>query len=150
MIPLDLEQVTDPTDPLVAELAERQFRSRIRYRYVDETAGRAAAADLVAGLLPDSRLVRTQVGFVWLGPDTEHTPVLDVGADDVEDVPALRDLAAELAGAPLGPSVIPGEPVREAFVADGSFRLVATSMRLDMTGVSCRPRSSRTGSRRRR
>lgn len=89
MSPLSQERVTDPADPLVAELVERQYRSRIRFRYADEAAGRAAAADLVAGLLPDSR---------------------------------------------LAPSLLPGEPVRETLVADGSFRLVATNMRLDVTG----------------
>lgn len=118
----------------MAALVERQFQRRIRFRYADEAAGRAAAHEHVAALLPDARLVRTPVGFVWLGPDAEHTPVLDVGADGVADVSALRELAAELAGAPLGPSVVPGDPAQEAFVADGSFRLVATNMRLDVTG----------------
>lgn len=132
------EHITDPGHPLVAELAERQYRWRIRFRYADESAGRAAASELVAGLLPDSRLVRTRGGFLWLGPGTGHTghtPVFDVAADDVSDVPALRDLAAGLAAAPLGPSVVPGEPALEAFVADGSFRLAATHMRLDVTGA---------------
>jgi len=109
--------VTDPADPLVAELVERQYRWRIRFRYADEEPGRAAATDLVTRLLPDSRLVRTPVGFLWLGPDGEHTPVYDVGAADLTHVPALRDLAAELAGGPLAPSVLPGEPTREVFVA---------------------------------
>lgn len=133
MRPLSQEHVTDPADPLVAELVERQWQWRIRFRYADEEAGRAAATALVMDLLPDSRLVRTPVGFLWLGPDGEHTPVYDVGADHVGDVPALRDLAAGLAGGPLGPSVIPGEPSREAFVAGEPFRLMATNMRLDVT-----------------
>ncbi|MGZ5400189.1 MAG: GNAT family N-acetyltransferase, partial [Nocardioides sp.] len=33
------------------------------------------------------------------------------------------------------PIVLPDDPVTETFVADGSFRLVATNMRLDVTGV---------------
>lgn len=134
MSPLSQERVTDPADPLVAELAERQFRWRIRFRYADEGAGRAAADDLVARLLPASRLVRTPVGFLWLGPDAEHTPVFDVAADDPANVPALRELATDLAGAPLAASVLPGESAREAFVADHSFRVAATNMRLDVTG----------------
>ena len=134
MSTLSQERVTDPADPLVAELVERQYHWRLRFRYADEVAARAAATDLVASLLPDSRLLRTPVGFVWLGPDGEHTPVHDLDAADPADVPALRDLAAELAGAPLAPSVLPGESAQDAFVADGSFRLVATNMRLDVTG----------------
>ena len=133
MSPRSQECVTDPADPLVAELVERQYHWRIRFRYADEDTGRAAATDLVMRLLPDSRLVRTPVGFLWLGPDGEHTPVYDVGAPDLDDVPALRDLAAGLARGPLGPSVFPGEPVREAFVADGSFRLMAANLRLDVS-----------------
>ena len=124
------ERVTDPADPLVAELAERQFDWRVRHRYVDERAGRDAARELVEQWLPDSRLIRTPVGFLWLGPEGEHTPVYDVRAGNVDDVPDLRDLAAELATTPLAPSVFPGEPSREAFVADGQFRLMATNMRL--------------------
>lgn len=88
----------------------------------------------MARLLPSSRLVRTPVGFLWLGPDAEHTPVFDVAADDPADVPALRGLATDLAGASLAASVLPGEPAREAFAADHSFRLAATNMRLDVTG----------------
>jgi GNAT superfamily N-acetyltransferase len=130
------DQVTDPDDPLVAELAERQWRWRIRHRYADDAAGRAAAAALVRELLDGSRLLRTPVGFVWLGPDGEHTPVHDVRAEggDPRHVAALRDLATELAGSPLAAGVPPGEPSREAFVDDGTFRLTATSMRLDVTG----------------
>lgn len=131
---LSQEQVTDPHDPLVAKLAERQWAWRLRHRYADAAEGRAAALALVQELLDGSRLLRTPVGFVWLGPDGEHTPVYDVRADDVAHVPALRDLATSLAGARLGTSSWPGEPSREAFVADGSFRLAATTMRLDVTG----------------
>ena len=140
------ESVTDPADPLVAELVERQYRWRIRFRYADEEPGRAAATDLVTRLLPDSRLVRTPVGFLWLGPDGEHTPVYDVGAADLTHVPALRDLAAELAGGPLAPSVLPGEPTREAFVADGSFRLMAANCG-STSPASCPVRSWPTGRR---
>lgn len=128
------ESVTDPDDPLVAELAERQWWWRIRHRYDEEAVGRAAARDLVLELLPGSRLLRTPDGFVWLGPDGEHTPVYDVRADALEAVPALRELAAATAGSRLGTSVLPGEPSREAFAADGTFRLTATNMRLDVTG----------------
>ena len=129
-------QVTDPDDPLVAELAERQWRWRLRHRYAEEAAGRAAATALVRELFDHSRLVRTPVGFVWLGPDGEHTLVHDVRAlgGDPGHVAALRDLATELAGSPLAAGVLPGEPSREAFVDDGTFRLAATSMRLDVTG----------------
>ena len=130
------DQVTDPDDPLVAELAERQWRWRIRHRYADEAAGRAAAAAQVRELFDHSRLVRTPVGFVWLGPDGEHTLVHDVRAEggDPRHVAALRALATELAGSPLAAGAPPREPSREAFVDDGTFRLTATSMRLDVTG----------------
>jgi ribosomal protein S18 acetylase RimI-like enzyme len=129
------EYVTDPGHPLVAELADRQWRWRLRYRYPDERTGRAAARDLVHELFGSSRLVRTPVGFVWLGPDGEHTPVLDVRADvpDAASLAALRELATELAGSPLATSVLPGEPSREGFAADGTFRRAATAMRLDVT-----------------
>ncbi|HEX6150438.1 GNAT family N-acetyltransferase [Nocardioides sp.] len=138
MSDLPQEHVTDPDDPLVAELAERQWHWRLRYRYPDAGSGRTAARDLVRELLGGSRLVRTAVGFVWLGPDGEHTPVLDVRAYEPGDpgsVAALREVATALAGSPLATSVLPGEPSREAFVADGSFRLTATTMRLDVTGA---------------
>jgi len=128
------EPVTDLDDPLVEELAERQWQWLFRHRYDDEEAGRDAARDLVRELLPASRLLRTGDGFVWLGPDGEHTPVYDVRAESTDAVPALRELATATAGSRLGTSVLPGEPSREAFVADGSFRLVATNMRLDVTG----------------
>ena len=134
MSSLSQEQVTDPADPLVAELAERQYAWRLRHRYADAPEGRAAALAMVQELLDGSRLLRTPVGFLWLGPDGEHTPVYDVGAADVADVPALRDLATSLAGSRLGTSTWPGETSREAFVADGTFRLAATTMRLDVTG----------------
>jgi GNAT superfamily N-acetyltransferase len=134
---LDPEPVTDLDDPLVAELAERQYAWRLRHRYFDTRSARAAARDLVLELLPGSRLFRTRVGFVWLGPDGEHTPVYDVRADDPGDpagVAGLRDLATRVAGSRLGTSVLPGEPSREAFVADGTFRVTAATMRLDVTG----------------
>lgn len=131
------ELVTDADDPLVSELVERQYRWRIRFRYDDEAVGRAAARDLVLGLLPDSRLLRTPVGFLWLGPDGEHTSVYDIGVADAVDVLAgvatLRDLAAGLAGAPLAASMLPGEPAREAFVVDAGFALVAANLRLDVS-----------------
>lgn len=133
------EPVTDPGDPLVHALAERQYAWRLRHRYDDAASAREAALDLVRRLLPDSRLLRTDAGVLWLGPDGEHTPVHDVWAADPaavgEQVAALRDLATRLAGAPLGTSVLPGEPSREAFVADGSFGLSATTMRLDVRGA---------------
>ncbi len=131
------EQVTDPDDPLVAELAERQYEWRLRHRYADARSARGAARALVLELLSGSRLLRTPDGFVWLGPDGDHTPVYDVRAHDPGDpdaVARLRDLATRVAGSPLGTSVLPGEPSREAFVADGTFRLTAASMRLDVTG----------------
>ena len=131
------EQVTDPDDPLVAELAERQYVWRLRHRYADARSGREAARTLVLELLPASRLLRTPVGFVWLGPDGEHTPVYDVRALDPGDpvaIAGLRDVASRVAGSRLGTSVWPGEPSREAFVADGTFRLTAATMRLDVTG----------------
>jgi GNAT superfamily N-acetyltransferase len=132
---LQQEHVTDPGHPLVAELADRQWRWRLRYRYPDERTGWAAAQDLVHELLGTSRLVSTPVGFVWLGPDGEHTPVLDVRADvpDAASLAALRELATELAGSPLATSVLPGEPSREGFAADGTFTRTATAMRLDVT-----------------
>lgn len=133
------EPVTDPEDPLVHVLAERQHAWRLRHRYDDAASGREAALGLVRRLLPDSRLLRTDAGVLWLGPDEEHTLVLDVWAADPEavrvQVAELRDLATRLAGAPLGSSVLPGEPSREAFVADGSFHLGATTMRLDVRGA---------------
>lgn len=127
------EPVTDPDDPLVEELAERQWQWRVRHRYDDEAAGRAAAGDLVRGLFDSSRVLRTDDGFVWLGPDGEHTPVHDVRASTVDGVRRLRELATSTAGSPLATSVLPGEPSREAF-ADDSFRLAATTMRLDVIG----------------
>ncbi len=133
---LEQEQVTDPDDPLVAELAERQYAWRLRHRYADASSAREAARALVLELLPGSRLLRTPIGFVWLGPDGEHTPVHDVRALDPGDpdaVAGLRDLATRVAGSRLGTSVWPGEPSREAFVADGTFRLTAATMRLDVT-----------------
>lgn len=129
------EQVTDPDHPLVHELARRQQAYRLRHRYVDEAEAAAAALALVQELLPDSRLLRSGRGWLWLGPDGERTPVFDARADDPADegsVAALRDLATEVAGAPLSASVLPGEPTREAFVADGSFERTATAMRLDL------------------
>jgi GNAT superfamily N-acetyltransferase len=133
------EPVTDPEDPVVHVLAERQYAWRLRHRYDDAASARHAALDLVRRLLPDSRLLRTEAGVLWLGPDEEHTLVLDVWAADPaavgEQVAELRDLATRLAGAPLGTSVLPGEPSREAFVADGSFHLGATTMRLDVRGA---------------
>jgi ribosomal protein S18 acetylase RimI-like enzyme len=128
----DPEQVTDPGDPLVAELAERQRHHRLQHRYDDADEAAAAALALVEELLPDSRLLRTADGWLWLGPDGEHTPVFDARAVDPGRVAALRDLATSVAGAPLAASVLPGEPTREAFVADGSFVRTATSMRLDL------------------
>lgn len=127
------EQVTDPADPLVDELVERQFRWLVRHRYADEAAGRVAAREMVLDRLPRSRLIRTPVGFVWLGPEGEQTPVYDVRADHVADVPSLRALAIALSAAPLLSSVVPGEPSQEAFVAGEPFRLMATNMRLDVT-----------------
>ncbi|GAA1475798.1 hypothetical protein GCM10009623_02440 [Nocardioides aestuarii] len=126
------EQVTDPDDPLVHELAERQRHFRLQHRYVDPEEGAAAALALVQELLADSRLLRTDVGWLWLGPDGERTPVFDARAVDPDAVVALRDLAAATAGSPLAASVLPGEPTREAFVADGSFERTATTMRLDL------------------
>jgi hypothetical protein len=57
------EQVTDPADPLVEELAERQFQWRVRHRYPDESAGRAAARELVlaAALAADPDAGRLRV-----------------------------------------------------------------------------------------
>lgn len=133
MEPLTPDPVTDPDDPLLAELAERQVRWRLRHRYPDEQAARAAAGRLVGELLPGSRLLRTRVGFVWLGPVGEHTPVYDVRAAEPSDVAALRDLATRVAGAPLATSVFPGEASREAFVDDGTFHPTAATMRLDVT-----------------
>lgn len=129
------EQVTDPDDPLVDELAVRQLQWRLRHRHHDPQAAAAAALALVRGLLPSSRLFRTPEGVLWLGPDGEHTPVYDVHAPDPADVPRLRRLAMELAGSPLGTSSWPGEPSREAFVADAGFTLTATTMRLDVAGA---------------
>jgi ribosomal protein S18 acetylase RimI-like enzyme len=128
----DPEQVIDPRDPLVAELAERQRHHRLQHRYDAAEEAASAALALVEELLPESRLLRTPDGWLWLGPDGEHTPVLDARAVDPGRVGALRDLATSLAGAPLSASVWPGEPTREAFVADGSFGRTATSMRLDL------------------
>ena len=126
------EQVTDPDDPLVLELAERQRHFRLRHRYDDAEEGAHAALALVTELLGDSRLLRTGDGWLWLGPDGEHTPVFDARADAPAGVDALRDLATAAAGAPLSASVLPGEPTREAFVTDGSFERTATTMRLDL------------------
>lgn len=128
------ELVTAADDPLVDELVERQWQWRIRHRYDDEAAGRSAARDLVVRLLPESRLLRLPDGFVWLGQDGEHTPVHDVRGDSPAAIAALRELATSEAGAPLTTSVLPGEPSREAFAADGTFRLSATNMRLDVSG----------------
>lgn len=128
----DPVQVTDPLDPLVLELAERQRHHRLQHRYDDADEAAAAALALVQGLLAGSRLLRTADGWLWLGPDGEHTPVLDVRADEPAGVSALRDLATTLAGAPLSASVLPGERTREAFVDDGSFERTATTMRLDL------------------
>ena len=119
------EQVTDHADPLVDELVERQFRWRVRHRYADEAAGRVAAREMVLDRLPRSRLIRTPVGFVWLGPDGEQTPVYDVRAGHVADVPSLRALAIELSAAPAPVERGPGraEPRgvrrRRAVPADG-------------------------------
>lgn len=131
----DPEQVTDPDHPLVTELVERQLHQRIRHRYDDLAEARRAAETQVRRLLPDSRLLRSSVGWLWLGPDAEHTPVFDAATDDDGDhgaVDRLRDLATEVAAAPLSASVHPGEPTREAFVADGSFERTAAVMRLDL------------------
>jgi GNAT superfamily N-acetyltransferase len=127
------ERVTDPADPLVAELAERQYHWRVRHRYRDAATGRRAARELVAAMLPGSRLLRVGGGFLWLGPDGEHTPVYDVRAEDPDRLAGLRDLATRLAGAPLATSVLPGEPSREGFVADGSFAPSAATLRLDVS-----------------
>src|SRR5699024_7099478 len=91
-----------------------------------------AARDLVLELLHDSRLWRLAAGgHLWLGPDGDATPVLDVVCDDLALVPAVRDVAADLAGSRLSASVLPGDPTREAFV-DASFVLAATNLRLDL------------------
>ncbi len=132
MSELLLEEVTDPEDPLVGLLADRQYRYRFRYRYGDEASARVAARDLVLDLLHDSRLWRLAAGgHLWLGPDGDATPVYDVVCDDPAHVPVVRDVAAELAGSRLSASVFPGEPTREAFV-DTSFVLAATNLRLDL------------------
>lgn len=125
--------VTDVEDPLVGVLAERQVGYRTRFRYADDDAARAAARDLVEQVWPDSRLWRLPAGgFLWLGADHEHTPVLDVDCP-VEDVDEVRGLASSLAGAPLSIGVPPGDPLREAWVGDGSFRRFAANLRLELT-----------------
>lgn len=126
------EQVTDPEDPLVRELVERQLHHRLRHRYLDAEQAAHAASELVRRLFVDSRLLRWEPGWLWLGPDGEHTPVLDARAHEPDGVAALRELATTSAGAPLSASVLPGEPTREAFVADGTFERTATTMRLDL------------------
>ncbi len=126
------EQVTDPDHPLVRGLVERQVRYRWRYRFDDSDEAETAASALVQRLLPNSRLLGLEAGWVWLGADAEHTPVLDARAVRPDHVGSLRDLATRLAGAPLSASVLPGEPTRKAFVADGSFERTATTMRLDL------------------
>ena len=134
MVEPSLSPVTDTADPLVDELVARQVEHRLRYRYPDRESALAAGRELVQRVWPGSRLWRLSTGgFLWLGADGEHTPVLDVRCDDLADVPAVRDLAASLAGAPLAASTFPGEPTREAFVADGTFRPFAANLRLAVT-----------------
>jgi len=126
--------VTDPGHPLLGELADRQFHWHDRFRDTDERAARDAARARVLEELPGSRLVELPGGFLWLGPDADRTLVRDVRCG-LDDVPAARELAARLAGSPLAVGVVPDDPVRRAFVDDGSFRLAATTMRLDLTGA---------------
>lgn len=124
---------TDVPDWLVERLVARQLEERLRFRYADEQAARTATEDLVAQVLPDSRVeLLDGGGYLWLGPDGERTPVLDLECA-VEEVPQVRDLATGLAGAPLAASVFPGDPVREAFVDDGTFRPFAANLRLSVT-----------------
>jgi GNAT superfamily N-acetyltransferase len=124
---------TDVPDWVVDAFVERQLEHRLRFRYADEQAARAATRDLVERLLPDSRVeLLDGDGYLWLGPDGERTPVFDLECA-VEDVPRVRDLATDLAGAPLAASVLPGDPLREAFVDDGTFRRFAANLRLAVT-----------------
>ncbi len=125
--------VTDPAHPLVGELAERQLRWFDRFRHADERAAREAARDRVVGRLPTSQLVLLPDGFVWLAPDGDRTLVHDVLCP-LDDVLAVRDLATRLAEAPLSAGVVPDDPVRAAFVDDGTFSPAATTMRLDLAG----------------
>jgi ribosomal protein S18 acetylase RimI-like enzyme len=125
--------VTDPDHPLVDELAERQVRWYDQYRYAGDAAAREGARAVVVALLPTSQLVELPGGFLWLASDGDRTHVHDVTCAP-GDVPAVRELATRLAEWPLSVGVVPGEPVRAAFVADGTFVPAATTMRLDVTG----------------
>lgn len=131
------DEITDPTHPVVTELVERQYAWRWRYRYPDATSAREAAGAAVRELLPGSRLLQTEAGVLWLGPDEEFTFVYDVWARDpgqvATQVAELRALAGRLAGAPLMAGLLPGEPSREAFIGSGDFVLSGTTMRLDVT-----------------
>ena len=126
--------VTDPGHPLVGELADRQFRWHDRFRDTDERAAREAARERVLQELSESRLLELPGGFLWLGSDGDRTLVRDVLCS-VDDVPAVRELATRLAGSALAVGLVPDDPVRAAFVDDGSFRLAATTMRLDLAGA---------------
>ncbi len=126
--------VTDPGHPLVGELVDRQFRWHDRFRDTDERAAHDAARTRVLRELPGSQLLELPDGFLWLGADGDRTLVRDVHCA-VGDVPAVRELATLLADSALAVGRVPDDPVREAFVDDGSFRLAATTMRLDLTGA---------------
>ena len=121
--------VTDPDHPLVAEVADRQFRWHERFREADEHAARTAARDRVVAQLSTSRLVALPDGFLWLAPDGDRTLVQDLRCPP-GDVPAVRELATRTADSPLSAVVAPDDPLLAAFVDDGTFEPGATTMRL--------------------
>ena len=125
--------VTDPGHPLLAELAERQLRWHDRFRDTDERAAHEAARERVLQELSGSQLLELPDGFLWLAPDRDRTLVRDVRCPP-DDVPDVRELATRLAASPLSVGVVPDDPVRAAFVDDGTFLPAATTMRLDLAG----------------
>ncbi|MDO9458440.1 GNAT family N-acetyltransferase [Nocardioides sp.] len=135
---LTLQPVADPP---FEELAEHLVHRRFLAEQVDPDRAREAADTMVVRVRERTAVLDVlgegeRVGRVWLVEQGDDRSVLRLALDDPDRAPAVRallEVVARDAGARrLTAGVYPGDPVTEAFVADGGFETAAVQMRLDL------------------
>lgn len=138
----DLTLHDDPDHAAASHgLVEHLVRRRFLVEYDDRDRAVEAAQANVARLGERLRLVRVRLdgverGHAWLVTGGDELTLIDLALDDHVLAAGVRDLLVERARAEglrrLAVTVVPGDPVLEAFAFGGGFVVAAYQMRLPL------------------
>lgn len=140
-VPVTLRPLADPPfEELVVHFVEHRFLDE----QVDPDRARQAAQAMVERLRARISVLDVledghPIGRVWLIEQDDQESVLRLVLGAPQRAASVRLLVEEVARASgarrLTALVYPGDPVTEAFVADGGFETIAMQMRLDLGQV---------------